>query len=74
MDLMHLQRWDTVSVDPPLCSLRTIAKSLTIRLGWSGVVGTIVGLLCGGALIVLLPFGVSCLLVLSLTRHRLVFW
>ena len=58
MDLMHLQRWDTVSVDSPLCSLRTIAKTLTIRLGWSGVVGTIVGLLCGAALI-LLPMGVS---------------
>ena len=58
MDLKHFQRWDTVSVDSPLCSLRTIAESLFIHLGWSGVVGTIVGLLCGGALI-LLPFVVS---------------
>ena len=37
------------------------AQSLTIRLGWFGAVGTILGFLCGAALIIL-PSAVSYLL------------
>ena len=52
------------------CGLFTLffsARSLTIRLGWFGAVGTILGFLCGAALIIL-PSAVSYLLF----RHHVV--